>query len=369
MPDFGALFSGINTDLSITSTQQVFGTDLDFERSTVGELGAAYVVGDRLTIDAALWSRTDHGLTERRFVDEFDPQKLQNVSLFRYQSTGDGTASGLDLRIGHPLGATSRMWVSYSYQHATTRLSGSQADVPRADARPHTLAAALLLTTSPDDARFGGAFRNIGLFATARLASGTAYTACPATNAANNSVLSGDFCVGAIDGEINGQHLPMLALVDLRVTRGITLGTLHLTAFADVRNLLNRGNVTRVFTQTGTVRNAAERQLVRDNDLREYASEGARNGALLPDSTLDLSFGGAPDPAAGCGLWQRDDGTSATPNCIYLLQAESRFGNGDHLFSPAEQLRASDALYSLLRGRQFFTGPARRLRLGIEAHF
>ena len=374
MPDFGALFSGINTDLSVTNTQQTFGTDLDFERSTLGEVGARYALGDRTSVDAEVWTRSDRGLTERRFVDQFDPQKKQNVSLSRYTSTGAGNAQGLDLRVGHHFGATGRAWVSYSYQHATTKVlnafpKAGPTDIARMDSRPHTLAAALLLESDPDDRRFGGLLRDAGLYATARVASGTAYTACPTTNFNNISVLSGDFCSGTIDGEINGHRLPLLALLDLRLTRGFALGALHLTAFADVRNLLNRGNVIRVFTQTGTTSNASERALNRDLDLQSYAAEGSRNGVLLADSTIDLSFGGVADPAAACGGWLRQDGSSASPNCLYLLQAETRFGNGDHRFSPAEQIRASDALYNVFRGRQYFTGAARRLRIGLEARF
>lgn len=373
MPDFGALFSGINTDLSITNTQQVYGTDLDFERSAVGELGARFSLGTPTSIDATIWTRSDRGLTESVRVPEFDPTKLQNVDIRRYKSTREANAKGLDLRVSHQFGDMSRGWISYSYQDATTRLPAAppffpQSDIPRADARPHNLAMALLLQSGADDARFGGLLRDAGLYATARLASGTAYTACP-TFGPDFSALSGDFCSSSIAGDYNGHRLPMLALVDLRVTRGISLGAMHLIAFADVRNLLNRGNVSRVFTQTGTTSNATERALNRALDRRGYADEASRNGVLLADSTVDLSFGGVADPGAACGGWLQQDGSSASPNCLYLLQAETRFGDGDHLFSPAEQGRASDALYNVLRGRQFFTGAPRRLRIGLEARF
>ncbi len=374
MPDFGALFSGINTDLSITNTQQVYGTDLDFERSTVGELGARYSLGTQTSINATVWTRSDRGLTGGVLVPEFDPLRVQTVDIQRYKSTREANAKGLDLRVSHQFGVMSRGWISYSYQDATTKQLNPfpklvSTDTPRADARPHNLAMALLLQSGADDARLGGLLRDAGLYATVRVASGTAYTACPAFNSANYGILSGDFCAGAIAGDYNGQRLPLLALVDLRVTRGISLGAMHLTAFADVRNLLNRGNVTRVFTQTGTTSNAAERALNRSVDVQSYASEGSRNGVLLADSTVDLSFGGVADPAAACGGWLRQDGSSASPNCLYLLQAEMRFGDGDHLFSPAEQLRASDALYNVFRGQQFFTGAPRRLRIGLEARF
>jgi hypothetical protein len=63
------------------------------------------------------------------------------------------------------------------------------------------------------------------------------------------------------------------------------------------------------------------------------------------------------------------DGVPSSPNCVYLIRAEERFGNGDHIFDSAEQRRASDALYSLVRGVHNFTGAPRRVRLGLELNF
>ena len=51
------------------------------------------------------------------------------------------------------------------------------------------------------------------------------------------------------------------------------------------------------------------------------------------------------------------------------LQAAERFGNGDHLFTRAEQTRASDAFYLVARGLQNFTSSGRRVRIGMEVHF
>jgi hypothetical protein len=54
---------------------------------------------------------------------------------------------------------------------------------------------------------------------------------------------------------------------------------------------------------------------------------------------------------------------------VYLIRAEERFGDGNHIFTLAEQRRASDAFYAVDRGPYNFTGNARRLRLGIEVTF
>jgi hypothetical protein len=54
---------------------------------------------------------------------------------------------------------------------------------------------------------------------------------------------------------------------------------------------------------------------------------------------------------------------------VYLIRAEERYGDGDHVFTLAEQRRASDAFYAVDRGPHNFTGDPRRLRLGVEVTF
>ena len=87
------------------------------------------------------------------------------------------------------------------------------------------------------------------------------------------------------------------------------------------------------------------------------------------DGTIDLTFGGWPIRGQGCGDWVTQDGLPAAPNCVALIRAEERFGNGDHLFTPRRAARASDALYNTIRGTQNFTGEPRRMRVGFELNF
>jgi hypothetical protein len=86
-----------------------------------------------------------------------------------------------------------------------------------------------------------------------------------------------------------------------------------------------------------------------------------------PDGSIDLRFGG--QVASGCAGWVTAGGRRAAPDCVYLIRAEERFGNGDHVFSLAEQRRASDAFYAVDQGPHNFTGDPRRLRVGIEVTF
>jgi hypothetical protein len=368
LPDFNALYSGINTDLSVTNPAQPYGSDLDFEHATLGELGARYALDDHSFVEGTLWTRSDEDLVVLRLHPEFDPVTLSTADIRRYDNAGSSKATGVDLRVAHRLGTRGRAWIGYGYVDANQRPNGGSS-IPRSDVRPHTVVGAVLYQTGPDNRALAGLLRNTGVYGAVRVASGTRYTRCDPLNPADIGTLSDQGCAGLPAGDLNGASLPALKLVDLRLTRTFRLGGADLVVFGDARNLFNTRNTIRVFGQTGKVSNARERALQRQADLSLFASEAFRNGVRLSDGTVDLSFGGATDPRAACGAWMRDDGTPAPPNCIYLLQAEQRFGDGDHLFSPQEQTRASDALYDVARGLQYFTGPGRRVRVGAELRF
>jgi hypothetical protein len=369
IPNFAAVLAGINTDLSTTTTSQFYGSDLGFETATVFDLGGRYELTPDLDAEATLWHRKDDDIVTARFVSEFDPLIASNRDLLRYRNDGSLSSTGLDLRFSKRLGQKGSAWLGYSYVSSTQEISnpsGSSFKNPVADARPHTVTGAVLYQTGGENRLLGGALRDVGVYAAARLASGTAYTRCPANVPEDDDVMSGEVCSRNLLGEINGSRLPTLKLVDLRLTKSIGVGGSRIVAFADARNLLNTRGVTRVFAQTGTTSNSAERLKIRAGNLDEFANEAGANGARQGDGTIDLSFGGVTNPRAACGSWTNAAGTPSVPNCMYLIGAEERWGNGDHLFSPAEQTRASDALYNVARGLQNFTGPGRRLRIGLE---
>jgi TonB-dependent Receptor Plug Domain len=368
LPDFAATFAGINTDLSTTLATQVFGTDLDFEHATLVDLGGSYALRAGLTAEADAWYRKDADIISVNLVSEFDPLAGFARDIYRARNHGGTRATGLDLRLRQQFGTRGQGWIGYSYSHPTQEATsfGGSSDYPATSSRQHTVAGAVLFQTGEQSRLLGGLFRNAGLYGTARIASGTAYTRCPIDVPEDDDVLSDDPCTSGIQGNPNGSRLPALKLVDLRLTREITVGRTSLVAFVDVRNLLNTRNVTRVFSQTGTTVNTQERLKILAGNLNEFENEATANGVRQTDGSIDLSFGGVADPRAACGSWTNASGTPTVPNCIYLIGAEERWGNGDHLFSIAEQTRASDAYYNVARGLQNFTGSGRRVRLGLE---
>jgi hypothetical protein len=142
---------------------------------------------------------------------------------------------------------------------------------------------------------------------------------------------------------------------------------IDLTAYLDARNVLNFTNVLRVYSTTNTIVERRVRQGAWTGDSVNYALEGQASRVWRSDGSLDLRFGGTV--AAGCGEWITAELRPAAPNCVYLIRAEERFGDGDHIFTVAEQRRASDAYYGVHSGRQNFTGAPRRLRVGLEITF
>lgn len=362
IPDFVPLFSGINTDLGTTSTIQPYGTDLDFEHATVEQIGAELTLPSNLSMEANFWHRNDEKLVALGLVSELDETRGSNADIYRFKNSGSFKATGLDLRVARSFGG-GKAWLSYTYTDVTHDfglLTGSTT-VDVAESRPHTVTGAVLYQTGSTVGLLGGILRNVGVYGSFRIASGTAYSRCLDVSALSDEACPG----GAFTGEINGSRLPMLKLIDLRLTRSLNVGRSQLVAFVDARNLLNSRNLIRVFSSSGNTTSNNERDFRRAGNLDEFANEAQDNGVRQVDGTIDLTFAGIADPRAGCGSWIRG-GRAAAPNCVYLINAEKQFGNGDHLFTTAEQTRASDALYYVDRGQQNFTGAGRRVRIGLE---
>ena len=202
------------------------------------------------------------------------------------------------------------------------------------------------------------------MFTTFRYTSGTAYTKCGESNE-EQSVLSIENCVRLFPEGINTQRLPAFKEVNARLTKGFGLGGLDLTGYLDVRNLLNFRNVLQVFAVNGDVRNDEERDANLEADLADLASErDVNNAGAVPDGAMVL-----PAAHEACGTWTSSKNDPAAANCMYLIRAEQRFGNGDHLFTIDEQANAINALYDVARGEQQQLGVGRRARLGFEINF
>ncbi len=225
--------------------------------------------------------------------------------------------------------------------------------------------------TIPDDFRsntvMGDILRNVSVFTTFRYTSGTAYTKCEDAGG-NESTLSGSVCArGGFEGGLNTARLPGFKQFDLRFTKGLALGGLDLTAYLDVRNVLNFRNVLQVFVTTDDVVSSLDRERTINDQFDSWTAEATANGILLDNGDMDFRFDGAGN--SGCASYVTTQGRGGAPSCIYMIRTEERWGNGDHLFTVAEQERVASASYDVGRGEYAFLGDGRRMRLGFELNF
>lgn len=382
VPDFAVLLFEVNF--------AGVGADLDFGRTIAYEFGIRHAFSDDMVLDLSAYNRDNLANAALRTLEFFDPVWGRSGFRQRFTNADFGNTRGVDVRLDRRIGNVFNGTLAYTYQSARstasdpfsnrtraltnlTQVSGftgppPQAILPTTFSRPHTLAAAVSLTLPPARLLGGAAGRllgSLGLFATFRYTSGTAYTRCSDTPG-NEGVLSGEGCAQGT-GAVNGTRLPALRQLDLRLTKGFSVGRLGFTAYLDARNVVNFRNVLQVYSANGGVTSDRERDRVWAADSALYAAEAAGSGVLVADGGMDLRFGGLV--ASGCGDWVTAGGQAAAPNCVYLIRAEERFGDGDHVFDLGEQRRASEAAYLVDRGRYLLTGPPRRLRLGLEVSF
>lgn len=387
-PDFALILGGINTDLGVTNTNHVYGSDLDFGKTITFEFGIRHAFSDDFVLDFSAYNRDAQANQAGRLLTLYDPLKLQNQDVRMMTNADFGNYRGFDVRLDKRIGSLFNGSLAYTYSDAkntgsdpftyinfgsriVNQVAGGNdpppsAYLPTTYTRPHNLAG-LFSITFPNNwnagSTSGAILENMGFYATFRVASGTAYTRCP-VETGNESVISPGVCAREFQGDVNGSRLPTFRNTDLRVTKGFRFGGVDLTAYLDVRNLFNFTNTTAVFAETNGIQNATELQESWSGDSSGYANEAKASGAYNNnDGTMSLPSTG------GCGNWVTQDGKAAAPNCIYLIRAEQRFGNGDGAFTLSEQRRASEANYYAGRSEASFTAAPRRMRLGLELNF
>lgn len=389
-PDFGLLLGGINIDLGNTNTNQVFGSDLDFGKTIAFEFGIRHAFNDDMVLDVAAYNKDIVSDPAARLVSLYDPVQRRDNDFRILTNLDFGNVRGLDVRLDRRFGNYFNGTIAYAFQQAkntgsdpftyvnygsriVNQVGGNngaqpppQGILPTDDSRPHALTGAFSVTLPNEfqqGTTAGAILRNVSLFTTFRYTSGTAYTKCGESNE-EQSVLSIENCVRLFPEGINTQRLPSFKEVNARLTKGFALGGLDLTGYLDVRNLLNFRNVLQVFAVNGDVQNDTERQDHLEADLADLATERDANDAVGADGALVL-----PSAHQDCAGWVSSRNDPAAANCMYLIRAEQRYGNGDHLFTIDEQTNAINALYDVARGEHQQLGVGRRARLGFELNF
>lgn len=351
VPDFADLYDGVNTDIAITNLSSAYSQDVGHEIVDHLEAGLDRRRGP---VHAGATYFEDHykKVVATRLGAFYDPLKKQVNDLLYHPLIDGPTIKGLELSAGTDI--TTHLVLGGSYTYLTTDDITYIYGFLTQDASPlrhHTLAATARLT-GPDH----GIAAGLGALVTVRVLSGSAQVVDP----------SGIPFTGP--SPIRSEGIPAWKSLDLRLVKGVTIGGHRATAYVDARNLLNTANLVHAFA-LGDPRHApVSQELAWEADSASYATEATRNGLYNSGTgTVDLTFGGAG--RGGCGAWLTASGASNPPDCAYLIAAEQRFGNGDGLFTAAEQHAASTSFYLTQFGSGAFNGPPRAIRVGLEVGF
>ena len=398
-PDFGLIYDAALFDLNVSgqNTRGRWGGDLDFGKTVTFEFGARHAFSDDMVLDVAVYNNDIVANPSFQFAHPIDPVSGQAAILYQIANVDFGNTRGIDVRMDRRIGNYFNGSLTYSFQDSKNTgtdpfsylgffepIAGfvgapPTAALPTGSSRPHSLTALFNLQLPGDWEKgsiLGTIFKRIGFFVTARVASGLAYTRCNPTDIGSVGVVSATFtgitagnngtsCANANgNGGFNAARLPMLKQFDMRMTKDFRLGKYQLTGYLDARNILNITNTVAVYSQTGTTSSAAQSERLYAQDStgfvptpRPRVNTGQSDGAILLPSTI-----------AGCA--KVINGTNSyAPNCYYYIRSEQRFGNGDGIYTLAEQRVASNSKEQFANSMWNFVIGARTIRFGLEVNF
>jgi outer membrane receptor protein involved in Fe transport len=369
-PDMNTLLSGGN------------GGDVDFGKTIQFEIGLRHAFNPDFVVDLTAYNKAkiaDLSFRLESFPDPTNPG--QNVLINALTNADFGYDRGVDLKFDRRVGSWLNIQLAYTFEVANgtgsnpltyvntneRSISGvtgtvlPPAEQPRAvdDQRTHNIVSAVSVTVPQgwqQGTVVGHVVDGMSAFMTLRVLSGLPYT--PLTNVGGGAAAPGtNFgLTAASSSDVNSGFTPWTKYVDLRLNKRLRLGRFEVTAFADVRNLFNWKNIVGLFAETNDVTNGVFAHNTVAGEYVTLAFEAANNGALLGDGSVSLS---------SCGTWKGD----GSVNCVELQRTEARFGNGDGVYTVAEQTNALNAYYNLFHGPYNFNDLPRSIRLGFELSF
>jgi hypothetical protein len=364
-----------NLDLSSTNTNQRFGREIDLPKTVSFEAGYRQVFGGNTVVDAAVYSRNTRNALSYRKIGYVHPVSGAPLFINTLTNSDFSLNRGVDLKIDRRLGEIADLSLSYSYLDArgtgsdpttftsvifrnTSNLSlltGEPVAPPeillRLDqSRAHNVAGTLSMLLGSDyleDSRVGNAILGgLGIFATGKVASGLPYTRL--LNVGGGQLSGDQISSGTLAEQLNASRGPMLKEFDLRLTKGFDLFGAGARFVVDARNPFNIANTNEVFNETGTILNDQWHELsIREELLNETGAEGVIADRVIAD-------------------WPEN-----AVNRYMLARAEERFGNGDGVFTVAEQTNAWGAYHDYISDQSAWRlrTSNQSLRLGLEFVF
>ena len=268
IPQFNQLFSNINTDLSKSNTNSPFGRPIDAMKAVQFEAGISHLFNSETILDVTAYNKDKLADASFRISLINWPSSRQGPQDARLLTGLDfGNTKGLDIRLTRRMGEGFTTIVGYSYLNArgtgadplsyinsfgrfTDPVTGAPLTPAQAlqfqdfDQR-HKFSLAMTANWGADDDN--ALLRNTNISVTSLAGSGF-----PFTRSSTPSAL-GRGATGARFTElINASRMPWTFNADARITRGVRLGAMNLSLFADARNLLNTRNQVDVYGFTGS---------------------------------------------------------------------------------------------------------------------
>ena len=354
-PEFNTLLSGTNSDFVFTNTNDFFGSDIGFGKTILFEFGVRHAFSPDLVLDISAYNKD--GVANPAYRVETITYAIDSVtngtkSVNVLRSADFGYARGIDVSMIRRIGAWMNASLAYTLQFAKSTgadpfaylntsgrefysVLGEQVPppeqaLPTNDQRTHNFTGSIALNVPSDWKRgsaMGSLFRDMGVFVTFRAISGLPYTRLENTGQGQTAPFV-RFGLAAQKVEpINSSTMPWSKYLDLRLNKGIHVGRMDWTLFADVRNLLNFKNVVQLFAETGDVQSPDNRKKQLDAEQNLLQTEASTNGAFrASDKAVILNGTGG---ASKCSAWATDAGPV---NCVMLQRTEARWGNGDGIF-------------------------------------
>ncbi|OLD39639.1 MAG: hypothetical protein AUI57_02580 [Candidatus Rokubacteria bacterium 13_1_40CM_2_68_8] len=380
-PEFTTLMTGVNNDLSFTNSNDVFGRDLRFGKTILFEFGVRHAFSQDLVLDVSAYNKDKVADYAARILPYVSPRQASETLSVNVLTNGDfGNSKGVDFKLDYRVSNYVNASVAYTFQVAKNtgsdpfsylntfarQVSGLTGDrtlppeqaQPTDDNRTHNLVGSLgftLPTGWKKGTTLGAIGRDVSAFVTFYARSGLPYTLL-VNNGDGQTVPHLSFGLGGRAAEnLNASILPWTKNVDVRVNKGFRIGRIDWTVYADIRNVFNFKNIEGVYAETGDVTNSLLKEKTLSPERQNIASEASDASALTKDGSVDLTL--------GCSGW----GNPA--NCESLRRVEARFGNGDGIYTPAEQDRVLNAFYDAFLGPQRFNGQPRHIRVGFELNF
>ena len=388
-PEFNTLLSGTNSDFVFTNTNDFFGTDIGFGKTILFEFGVRHAFSSDLVLDVSAYNKDGVANPAYRIETITDPITggTKDVNLLR--SADFGYARGIDVSLLRRIGTYLNASFAYTLQFAKStgsdpfsylntsgrefysvlneQVPPPEQALPTNDQRTHNFVGSIALSVPPDfrkGSAMGSVLRDLGVFVTFRAISGLPFTRLENTGQGQTAPFVRFGLTAQKVEPINSSRMPWTRYLDLRLNKGIRTGRFDWTLFADVRNLFNFKNVVQLFAETGDVHNPDNRKKQLDTEQNLLVTEASNNGAYrASDHAVILNGTGG---ASGCSAWTGDAGPV---NCVMLQRTEARWGNGDGIFTAAEQTATLNAWYDSFNGVQRFYGSPRQIRIGAELSF